>query len=77
MKGTGENMAVKGKEKHVLYLTRGNVEIINGYLDSRKGSGGISGLVDEYIDYVSMTLESSGLTRGIKLPLPELLKLGI
>ncbi len=42
-------MAVKGKEAVMLYLDKENMDVLRKYLDTRKGTGGISAVMDKHV----------------------------
>jgi hypothetical protein len=43
-------MAIDGKKKYQLYLDEENVEYLKKHFSQRPNAGGISGLVDKYLD---------------------------
>lgn len=53
-------MAIKGKERFTVYLDEDNVQFIKSFLDTRRGQGGFSSVLDFYLDKLVSTIRLSG-----------------
>jgi hypothetical protein len=52
-------MAIKGKKLVKLYLDEENYEFLKAHMETKPGSGGISGLVDKYLARCAHSVKSN------------------
>ena len=70
-------MTVAGKKAYRLYLTPEAADFISAKMEIKKGSGGLSALVDEMIVNLYQTLKQSGMDEGKKLTWAKLVRIFI
>ena len=54
-------MAIQGKKLYQVYLDEENAEYVKAFLESKRGEGGLSALVDGMIKNTADTLRESGV----------------
>lgn len=59
-------MTVAGKKAYKLYLTEEAADFITAQMEGKRGSGGLSAVVDEVIVNLYKTMKASGLDKGQK-----------
>jgi len=60
-------MPVAGKKEYRVYLTEESTEYVKSIIQSKKGEGGFSQLVDEVIIGLYATMKESGIKEGKKM----------
>jgi hypothetical protein len=70
-------MSIKGKKQYKIYLTEENAEFVKAYLESKRGAGGLSAVLDEYIKNMAETLKRSGVKPGQKLTWAKVARMAI
>ena len=66
---------VKNKREYKVYLTEENAEYVKTFLESKRNTGGLSGLVDGYIATMAKTLKASGYKPGEKVTVAKMLRI--
>lgn len=69
-------MAVKGKKTYKLYLDEENTEYVRSFIESKRGAGGLSAIVDGMIKNLADTLRESGVGEpGAKLNWAKMIRM--
>ena len=66
---------VKNKKEYKVWLTEENTEYVKTFLESKRNTGGLSGLVDGYIATMAKTLKASGYKPGEKVTVAKMLRI--
>jgi hypothetical protein len=69
-------MPIQGKKKYMVYLDEENTELLKSYIESTRGEGGFSALIDEYVKYLAGTLRAADMGKG-KVTWAKVFKMGI
>lgn len=70
-------MAIAGKKKIQIYVDEENYEYVKGFLETTRFKGGMSAFVDTYLGSTAKTLRAANYSKGKKLSLAKLLKIGV
>jgi len=70
-------MAIKEKDRYTVYLDKENADFVRAFLNDAKIKGGLSGLMDGYLQTMAITLRASGYKPGSSLSYAQVIKFGL